>query len=88
MSHVVPRHLPAPRYDSVSGFPRSPSFQTAVPVLELLALNEKSKKLINRGFEDEGFLAAAVESGHVTLREAGLRRMSKGLTTFEEVLRM
>ena len=57
-------------------------------VFEIVSINAELKDLINRGATHYELLDAARRAGMRTLREAGVRKLAQGLTTFEEVMRM
>jgi len=57
-------------------------------VFEIVSINAELKELINRGASHHELVEAARRAGMRTLREAGVRKLAQGLTTFEEVMRM
>lgn len=57
-------------------------------VFEVLAVDDKIRKLIISRAGAKDILAQARNDGLMTLREAALRKLGKGLTSFEEVLRV
>jgi general secretion pathway protein E len=59
-----------------------------IGVFELLAVDDKIRKLIVGRAGSKDILAQARNDGLMTLREAALRKLGKGLTSFEEVLRV
>jgi type II secretory ATPase GspE/PulE/Tfp pilus assembly ATPase PilB-like protein len=54
----------------------------------VLPIDDKLRKLIIGRHGSKEILAQARHDGMMTLREAALRKLGKGLTTFEEVLRV
>jgi general secretion pathway protein E len=57
-------------------------------VFELLVVDDKIRKLVVGKASSKEILAQARNDGLMTLREAALKKLGKGLTTFEEVLRV
>ncbi len=69
---------PACRYSGFSG--RS-------GIYEVMPMTDKIRKLIRTNPDITEMRKAAVEDGMITLREAGVKKLAMGVTTFEEVLR-
>ena len=59
-----------------------------IGVFELLSVDDKIRKLIIARAGSKDILAQAKNDGLMTLREAALRKLGKGITSFEEVLRV
>jgi len=57
-------------------------------VFEVLEVGDKIRKLIHGRASSKEIAKQARQDGLMTLREAAIRKMAKGLTTFEEVLRV
>jgi len=57
-------------------------------VFELLPVDDKIRKLIVAKASSKDILKQARNDGMMTLREAALRKLAKGQTSFEEVLRV
>ncbi|MBX3259438.1 MAG: Flp pilus assembly complex ATPase component TadA [Labilithrix sp.] len=57
-------------------------------VFEVLVVDDKIRKLVIARAGSREILNQAKNDGLMTLREAALRKLGKGLTTFEEVLRV
>jgi len=57
-------------------------------VFEVLAVDDKIRKLVISRAGSRDILAQARNDGLMTLREAALKKLGKGLTSFEEVLRV
>lgn len=57
-------------------------------VFEVLEIDDKIRKLIVGRAGSKDILAQAKNDGLMTLREAALKKLGKGLTSFEEVLRV
>jgi general secretion pathway protein E len=57
-------------------------------VFEVLPVDDKIRKLLIARAGSKEILAQARNDGMMTLREAALKKLGKGLTTFEEVLRV
>ncbi len=56
-------------------------------IFEMLVLNEEIRNLINDRAPAVALKEKAIESGMVTLREDGILKISRGLTTIEEIIR-
>jgi general secretion pathway protein E len=57
-------------------------------VFEIVSITGELKELITLGAPHHELVEAARRAGMRTLREAGVRKLAQGLTTFEEVMRM
>ncbi|MBN2192106.1 MAG: Flp pilus assembly complex ATPase component TadA [Polyangiaceae bacterium] len=57
-------------------------------VFEVLAIDDKLRKLVSTRAGAKDLLRQARQDGLVTLRDAAVRKLAKGLTSFEEVLRV
>jgi general secretion pathway protein E len=57
-------------------------------VFEIITINAELRELISRGAGTLELTQAARRAGMRTLREAAVRKLAQGLTSFEEVLRM
>ena len=57
-------------------------------VFEVMEVDDKIRKLLIARAGSKDILAQARNDGMMTLREAALRKLGKGLTSFEEVLRV
>jgi len=57
-------------------------------VFEVLEVDEKLRKLVGAGAGAKDLLRQARQDGLLTLREAAIRKLAQGLTSFEEVLRV
>lgn len=57
-------------------------------ILEVLPYSESLKKMTNRAADLEGLSARAREEGMVSLRENAVKKLLKGETTYQEVLRV
>lgn len=57
-------------------------------IFEVLPVDDSIKHLIETGADALRIKREAVKNGMQTLRQAALRRLAEGLTTFEEVLRI
>jgi general secretion pathway protein E len=57
-------------------------------VFEMLGVNPEISALIARGAESPAIQAAARKQGMRTLREAAVRKMAQGITSYEEVIRI
>ena len=54
---------------------------------EVMAMSSKIRKLIMQEVSTDELQAAAIEDGMLTLRMDGLKKLEKGLTTLEEVMK-
>ena len=61
-------------------------YKGRLPVIELMAANNKIRQLIGRRASYQELRQAAIESGMETLFQNGIRKAEKGLTSLEEVL--
>ncbi|HET7319511.1 MAG TPA: type II/IV secretion system protein, partial [Nitrospirota bacterium] len=57
-------------------------------IFEVLEVNEKIRNIIRDKADAELIRKAAIEDGMVVLREAAVKKMLKGETTFDEVIRV
>jgi general secretion pathway protein E len=57
-------------------------------VFEIVSIGPELKELITQQAPHHELVEAARRAGMRTLREAGVRKLAQGLTTFEEVMRM
>jgi general secretion pathway protein E len=57
-------------------------------VFEVLAVDDKIRKLVIQRSGAKDILAQARNDGLMTLREAALKKLARGITSFEEVLRV
>jgi type II secretory ATPase GspE/PulE/Tfp pilus assembly ATPase PilB-like protein len=55
-------------------------------LFEMLPVTKRISKMITSGADEGELLKAAQEEGFVSLREDGLRKVSEGVTTPEEVI--
>jgi type IV pilus assembly protein PilB len=55
---------------------------------EVMTVTEEIERLIVRGGHSEDIKTTAVQQGMLTLRQAGLTQVQRGLTSIEEVLRV
>jgi type IV pilus assembly protein PilB len=67
---------------------RSTGYRGRIGVFELLRMNEELRRLVLRRAPEDELLAANRKQGFATLLEAGISRVSEGVTTLEEVLRV
>ena len=66
---------------------RTTGYKGRAGLFELLLVNDAMRRGIVEGCDGAALQDLAVGAGMVTLHEDGLRKVSQGLTTFEEVLR-
>jgi general secretion pathway protein E len=57
-------------------------------IFEMLDVSTKVRRLIHEGKDSKEIMKAAVADGMVTLRQAAIRKLAQGLTTYEEIFRM
>jgi type IV pilus assembly protein PilB len=67
---------------------RKTGFSGRVGIYELLSVDDQLRDIIARNPNVAEFRRLCVERGMVTLRNDGLRKVAKGLTTVQEVLRV
>ena len=63
-------------------------YQGRIGLYELLVLSDAIRNLVNTGADSSVIRAKAVEEGMKTLRQDALDKLSQGITTPEEVLRV
>ncbi len=63
-------------------------YRGRVGIYEILVLNEKLQNMVLKTFDSHQLKREAVASGMTTLYEDGIRKVLKGITTIEEVLRV
>jgi general secretion pathway protein E len=59
-----------------------------IAIFEFLAVNDTIRALINSRADSAEIMRAARADGTVTLREAAVRKLANGITSFDEVLRV
>jgi general secretion pathway protein E len=57
-------------------------------VFEMLDVSTKIRKLIREGSDSKEIVKIATLDGMTTLRQAAIRKLAQGLTTYEEVFRV
>jgi general secretion pathway protein E len=67
---------------------RGTGYYGRTAVFEIVTATSEVRELINRGAGLEEILKSARGAGTRTLREAAVRKLARGLTSFEEVVRM
>src|SRR5216684_3682726 len=67
---------------------RGTGFLGRIGVFEILSVNSEMRELINRSASFSELQACAKRSGTRVLREAAVRKLARGLTSVEEVMRM
>lgn len=67
---------------------RNTGYRGRSGVFEILQVDEKIKELINNDADAAKIKREAVRSGMKSLRQAALRKLADGVTTFEEVIRV
>jgi general secretion pathway protein E len=67
---------------------RGTGFSGRTAVFEIFSANEEIRQLITQKATHAQLTAAARRSGMKSLREAAVRRLAQGITSFDEVLRM
>lgn len=63
-------------------------YKGRVVIFELLELNDEIKSLISNDAALEDIQKAAVENGMRSLKDCGLDKVKKGITTLDEVVRV
>jgi type II secretory ATPase GspE/PulE/Tfp pilus assembly ATPase PilB-like protein len=59
-----------------------------IGVFEVLEVSKEIKKLITQKFDSDVIKEKAKEEGMMTMLEDGLEKITKGLTTIEEIIRV
>jgi type IV pilus assembly protein PilB len=67
---------------------RGSGYAGRVGIFELLIIDDKFREMINQDASIGAMRRAFLESGHDTLFDDGLKKVQKGATTMEEVLRV
>jgi len=67
---------------------RKTGYSGRVGIYELLAIDDQTRDVIARNPNVAEFRRLCVERGMTTLRQDGMRKVAKGLTTVQEVLRV
>jgi type II secretory ATPase GspE/PulE/Tfp pilus assembly ATPase PilB-like protein len=67
---------------------RGTGFYGRAGVFEVMPIDHGLKKLISEGATGDALRAEAVANGMVTLRDAGIRKLALGITSFDEILRI
>ncbi|MBX3359285.1 MAG: Flp pilus assembly complex ATPase component TadA [Phycisphaeraceae bacterium] len=67
---------------------RSTGYTGRVGIYELLSVDDQLRDIIARNPNVAEFRRLCIERGMVTLRDDGMRKVARGLTTVEEVLRV
>lgn len=65
---------------------RNTGYIDRIGIYELLIVSEITKNLIIRKSEHNVILAHALKEGFIPLKQAGIRLVSEGITTFEELI--
>lgn len=63
-------------------------YRGRVGIYEILEVNRQIRELINKKASEEDIYDAALESGMTTLMSDGVNKISAGITTIEEVVRV
>jgi general secretion pathway protein E len=67
---------------------RNTGYKGRTGLFEVLDMGERLKGMITERVELADLMAAAREDGLVTLRQAAVRKMLEGVTTYDEVVTM
>ena len=67
---------------------RGTGYHGRIGVFEIVSAAAEFRELISRGAAHHELLDAARRGGMRTLREAAVRKLAMGLTSFDEVVRM
>ena len=67
---------------------RNTGYFGRIGVFEILPVNSELRDLINRGAHLSELQGVARRSGMRVLREAAVRKLAQGMTSYEEVMRM
>lgn len=63
-------------------------YRGRIGIFEVMAIDAAVSNLLLKTYDANRIKARAVENGMVTLREDGIRKVLKGITTIEEILRV
>ncbi len=66
---------------------RNTGYKGRMAVYEIMEVTEEMRKAISRGAPEDEIKRMAIENGMKTLREVGILKAKKGVTTLEEVIR-
>jgi general secretion pathway protein E len=90
MPHALTALSPPPRILSAVGCSacRNTGFSGRLAILELMAMDDRLKRLVLDRATDAELEANARQAGMTSLHEDGLLKVWQGLTTIEEVLRI
>ncbi len=66
---------------------RKTGYKGRIAVYEMMEITNEMRKAIVKGASEDEIREMAIANGMVTLKEAGILKAKKGLTTLEEVLR-
>jgi type II secretory ATPase GspE/PulE/Tfp pilus assembly ATPase PilB-like protein len=67
---------------------RGTGYYGRTAIYEVLPVSEKIVRLVNDRADSKEIVKTARLDGMMTLREAGIKKLAQGHTTFEEVLRV
>jgi general secretion pathway protein E len=67
---------------------RGTGYMGRTGIFEVMEMNEKIRSIIREKVDAELIRKAAIADGMVVLREAAVRKMLNGETTFDEVIRV
>ncbi|XXF75825.1 GspE/PulE family protein [Myxococcaceae bacterium GXIMD 01537] len=67
---------------------RGTGYHGRTGAFEIVTASSQMRELVTRGAPHHELLASAQRAGMRTLREAAVRKLAQGLTSFEEVMRM
>ncbi len=83
------QELEGPVYRSV-GCPScfNTGYRGRIGIFEIMGIDDDLSNLLLKSFDSNRIKTRAVEKGMVTLRKDGIRKVLKGITTLEEVLRV
>lgn len=84
---VTSRELPV-FYGEGCNHCRGTGFYGRAGVFELMPIDAGLKRLISEGATGDELRAEAIANGMVSLRDAGIRKLALGVTSFDEILRI
>ena len=67
---------------------RGTGYSGRTGIFEVMEVNERIRAILREKADAEMIAKTAIEDGMVVLREAAVRKMLKGETTFDEVIRV
>ncbi len=67
---------------------RSTGYKGRSGIFELLLINERLRRMINEDFDSKEMFKVARQEGLMTLKEAAVKKLARGVTDFDEIIRV